>query len=251
MTQAATKVKHSSVPPEVWEELAQLGKNDTPHRLRIMRMSQGLTMAELSKRIGVAISTISKIESNHRSLTPDIACRIADALDLADPRELFAGGGEKADHAAAVKVPVVAWDDILHVAMSGKPQSSHGIGWTSNGGVLAAFRLPEDVAAEHGMMALPDSEVPWVAIVNITERQPQPGLDYLVSGSPPEFKIDTYTEEGWQSGLPEKAIVAGHVLGFACKRPSRIFTRRKPVPDADNIEAGYDIRNRGPEENEM
>lgn len=240
MPQAATRVKHSSVAPDVWDELAQLSKSGAPHRLRTMRMSQGLTMAELSKKIKVAISTLSKIESRHRNLTPDIACRVADALDLADPRELFSGSvADPVQHSTAVKVPIVEWSDILHVAMSGKPEGSHGIGWTSTGGVLAAFKLPEDVAKEHGMLALPDSEVPWVAVVNLSAREPKPGLDYLVSGTPPAFTIDTYGEDGWKSGIGEKAIVAGHVLGFACKRPSRVFKRKDAVAQVEAVE---DIR---------
>jgi len=58
-------------------------RNDAPdpgHAIRELRKSKGLTLAELSERCGVAISTISKIENNKTSPTYNILARVARGL---------------------------------------------------------------------------------------------------------------------------------------------------------------------------
>ena len=58
-------------------------QNDSPdpgHAIKDLRKSKGLTLAELSGRCGVAISTISKIENNKTSPTYDVLSRVAQGL---------------------------------------------------------------------------------------------------------------------------------------------------------------------------
>ena len=58
-------------------------RNDAPdpgHAIRELRKSKGLTLAELSERCGVAISTISKIENNKTSPTYNVLARVARGL---------------------------------------------------------------------------------------------------------------------------------------------------------------------------
>jgi len=58
-------------------------QNDAPnpgHAIKELRKSKGMTLAELSDRCGVAISTISKIENNKTSPTFNILARVAQGL---------------------------------------------------------------------------------------------------------------------------------------------------------------------------
>ena len=58
-------------------------QNDSPdpgHAIKDLRKSKGLTLADLSGRCGVAISTISKIENNKTSPTYNVLARVAQGL---------------------------------------------------------------------------------------------------------------------------------------------------------------------------
>jgi transcriptional regulator with XRE-family HTH domain len=57
-------------------------------RLRALRKARGWTLAEVSARTGLAISTLSKAERGHMSLTYDRIVQLADGLEL-DIVELF------------------------------------------------------------------------------------------------------------------------------------------------------------------
>ena len=57
--------------------------------LHSIRTKKGLTLAELSLRTGLPVSTLSKIENDKMSLTYDKLARIATALDI-DIAQLFA-----------------------------------------------------------------------------------------------------------------------------------------------------------------
>lgn len=61
-------------------------------RLRELRKERGWTLAEVSKRTGLAISTVSKVERGEMSPTYDKFMRLAHGLGL-DVGELFAPGG--------------------------------------------------------------------------------------------------------------------------------------------------------------
>ena len=50
--------------------------------LRIIRVRQGLTLMEVSKKTGIAVSTISKVENHQMSLTYDKLIQLANGLEV-------------------------------------------------------------------------------------------------------------------------------------------------------------------------
>jgi len=50
--------------------------------LRIIRLRQGLTLMEVSKKTGIAVSTISKVENHQMSLTYDKLLQLANGLEV-------------------------------------------------------------------------------------------------------------------------------------------------------------------------
>jgi transcriptional regulator with XRE-family HTH domain len=60
-------------------------------RLKQLRKEQGLTQGELGRRIGVATSTISKVENNQLSPTFETLLKLAEGLEI-DIAELLAVG---------------------------------------------------------------------------------------------------------------------------------------------------------------
>jgi len=63
-------------------------------RLRLIRKERGWTLAEVSDRSGLAVSTISKVERGRMSLAYDKFVQLADGLGL-DVAELFAPSGRE------------------------------------------------------------------------------------------------------------------------------------------------------------
>ena len=73
----------SGLAPAATETQTSLGR-----RVREMRKARGWTLADLSERTGLALSTISKMERGEISLTYDRFMRLAQGLGL-DVGELF------------------------------------------------------------------------------------------------------------------------------------------------------------------
>lgn len=65
--------------------------------LRKLRMQKGLTLAEVSRRTSLPLSTLSKVENDKMSLTYDKLVRISRGLEI-DIEELFAGGPDQQPH---------------------------------------------------------------------------------------------------------------------------------------------------------
>ena len=63
-------------------------------RLRQLRLEQELTLAEVAKRSGLAVSTVSKVERGLMALTYDRFSQLADGLGV-DMAELFTAHGER------------------------------------------------------------------------------------------------------------------------------------------------------------
>ncbi|MEW5422703.1 helix-turn-helix transcriptional regulator [Amorphus sp. 3PC139-8] len=63
-------------------------------RLRAIRHSKGLTLAEVAARSGLAVSTVSKVERGRMALTYDRFGQLADGLGV-DMAELFSAEGER------------------------------------------------------------------------------------------------------------------------------------------------------------
>ncbi|GKX34705.1 MAG: XRE family transcriptional regulator [Rhizobiaceae bacterium MnEN-MB40S] len=68
---------------------AQMGE-----RLRQIRHSQGMTLADVARQSGLAISTVSKVERGVMALTYDRFSQLADGLGV-DIAELFTDEGER------------------------------------------------------------------------------------------------------------------------------------------------------------
>lgn len=63
-------------------------------RLRAIRHEQGLTLADVAARSGLAVSTVSKVERGRMALTYDRFTQLADGLGV-DMAELFSEHGER------------------------------------------------------------------------------------------------------------------------------------------------------------
>jgi len=63
-------------------------------RLRAIRHEQGLTLAEVAARSGLAVSTVSKVERGLMALTYDRFSQLAEGLGV-DISELFSEAGER------------------------------------------------------------------------------------------------------------------------------------------------------------
>lgn len=63
-------------------------------RLRAIRHKQGLTLADVAARSGLAVSTVSKVERGRMALTYDRFTQLADGLGV-DMAELFSEYGER------------------------------------------------------------------------------------------------------------------------------------------------------------
>jgi transcriptional regulator with XRE-family HTH domain len=70
-------------------ERARMGE-----RLRQLRLEQELTLAEVAKRSGLAVSTVSKVERGLMALTYDRFSQLADGLGV-DMADLFTAHGER------------------------------------------------------------------------------------------------------------------------------------------------------------
>ena len=69
-------------------------------KLQAVRLSKGLTQADIVKRTGITQSTISQFEAGIRNFTNarvDTVVKIADALGVTDVRELLDGYGVQFD----------------------------------------------------------------------------------------------------------------------------------------------------------
>lgn len=69
-------------------------------KLQAVRLSKGLTQADIVKRTGITQSTISQFEAGIRNFTNarvDTVVKIADALGVTDVRELLDGYGVQGD----------------------------------------------------------------------------------------------------------------------------------------------------------
>jgi len=66
--------------------------------LRQVRTQKGLTLAEVSRRTGLPLSTLSKVENDKMSLTYDKLVRISDGLQV-DIERLFVGDAAQAPQA--------------------------------------------------------------------------------------------------------------------------------------------------------
>ena len=65
-------------------------------KLQAVRLSKGLTQADIVKRTGITQSTVSQFETGIRNFTNarvDTVVKIADALGVTDVRELLDGHG--------------------------------------------------------------------------------------------------------------------------------------------------------------
>ncbi|MDO9526993.1 MAG: helix-turn-helix transcriptional regulator, partial [Gemmobacter sp.] len=72
---------------------AEAQRSEFGRRLLRLRRDRGWTLADLSERSGVAISTISKAERGVMALTYDRMAQLADGLDI-DMTELFTTEGK-------------------------------------------------------------------------------------------------------------------------------------------------------------
>jgi transcriptional regulator with XRE-family HTH domain len=61
--------------------------------LKTLRTQRGWTLSEVSRRTGLPVSTLSKVENDKMSLTYDKLTRISEGLEV-DISRLFGGGGE-------------------------------------------------------------------------------------------------------------------------------------------------------------
>src|ERR1700709_2668456 len=61
--------------------------------LKTLRTQRGWTLSEVSRRTGLPVSTLSKVENDKMSLTYDKLTRISEGLEI-DISRLFGGGGE-------------------------------------------------------------------------------------------------------------------------------------------------------------
>lgn len=69
--------------------------------LRNLRMRRGWTLSEVSRRTGLPVSTLSKVENDKMSLTFDKLTRISEGLEI-DIAQLFGGAsGEEVDSPAS------------------------------------------------------------------------------------------------------------------------------------------------------
>jgi transcriptional regulator with XRE-family HTH domain len=68
--------------------------------LRGLRVQRGWTLAEVSRRTGLPVSTLSKVENDKMSLTYDKLARISEGLEF-DISRLFGDGGGDGDEAQA------------------------------------------------------------------------------------------------------------------------------------------------------
>src|ERR1700756_5288270 len=70
--------------------------------LRSLRMQRGWTLSEVSRRTGLPVSTLSKVENDKMSLTFDKLTRISEGLEI-DIAQLFGGAfaDENADGPAS------------------------------------------------------------------------------------------------------------------------------------------------------
>ena len=69
-------------------------------KLQAVRLSKGLTQADIVKRTGITQSAISQFETGIRNFTNarvDTVVKIADALGVTDVRELLDGYGVQGD----------------------------------------------------------------------------------------------------------------------------------------------------------
>jgi transcriptional regulator with XRE-family HTH domain len=61
------------------------GDNDVGRRVRVARISAGLTRTELAKRLGVSFNTIERSETGRREISLDELVRIAEVCSVPEP----------------------------------------------------------------------------------------------------------------------------------------------------------------------
>lgn len=82
-------------PPITQEDLDAIDRSTFGGNLKYLRLSKGISMSELGKRIGVAVTTISTYENDpSKAPSPERIVKIAHALGV-PTNELFVNDGQK------------------------------------------------------------------------------------------------------------------------------------------------------------
>ena len=81
--------------PITQDELDEIDRSTFGGNLKYIRMSKGVSMSELGRKIGVAVTTISTYENDpNKAPSPDRIVKIANALGV-PTNELFSNDGQK------------------------------------------------------------------------------------------------------------------------------------------------------------
>lgn len=162
-------------------------------RIRLARQQQSLTLADLSERSGISVSTLSRLESGKRKLTLEMVVAIAEALGVplddlitrsraTDPRvrgRSFAVGDKTFMPLSRRSGPLQAYKEVLPpVHPDYVPTQSTHEGWDwiyVLSGRIRVLLGDQDVTLEPGEAAEFDTRVPH-AVLN-----PGPGTAEIIN----------------------------------------------------------------------
>ena len=179
--------------PEQQQDDSRIDPAGVGERLRAIRQQQSLTLAELSERSGISVSTLSRLEGGKRRLTLELLVDVAEALGVpldelitrsraTDPRvrgRSFAVGDKTFLALSRRTGPLQAYKEILPpVHQDFVPVQSTHDGWDWIYVLSGRIRLllgDQDVILEPGEAAEFDTRMPH-AVFN-----PGPGTTEILN----------------------------------------------------------------------